>query len=109
MTSEQPMTLWFALQTKWLRSIQQAVEQALSGSGQDAASAVSSSGHKPEPPDCRTASYTFYKEGRLKEATYEGSWCCGKPSGRLELCTLRDGVQTRARTAELRGLFSGAC
>uniref|UniRef100_A0A8C9Z812 Alsin Rho guanine nucleotide exchange factor ALS2 n=1 Tax=Sander lucioperca TaxID=283035 RepID=A0A8C9Z812_SANLU len=29
-----------------------------------------------------TASYTFYKDGRLKEATYEGRWLAGKPNGR---------------------------
>ncbi|XP_047432727.1 alsin isoform X2 [Mugil cephalus] len=55
---------------KWLRSINQAVDQALSGAGQ-----------KLEPPSSRTASYTFYKDGRLKEATYEGHWLSGKPNG----------------------------
>lgn len=60
-------------QTKWLRSINQAVDQALSGAGQ-----------KLEPPASRTASYTFYKEGRLKEATYEGRWLVGKPHGRSD-------------------------
>lgn len=34
------------------------------------------------PPTCRTASYTFYKEGRLKDAVYEGHWISGKPDGR---------------------------
>uniref|UniRef100_A0A8P4KN59 Alsin Rho guanine nucleotide exchange factor ALS2 b n=1 Tax=Dicentrarchus labrax TaxID=13489 RepID=A0A8P4KN59_DICLA len=57
---------------KWLRSINQAVDQALSGAGQDTL----------EPPISRTASYTFYKDGRLKEATYEGRWLAGKPNGR---------------------------
>uniref|UniRef100_A0AAQ6IBX4 VPS9 domain-containing protein n=1 Tax=Anabas testudineus TaxID=64144 RepID=A0AAQ6IBX4_ANATE len=79
---------WFILfndalvhaQAKWLRSINQAVDQALSGAGQDTASL--SSGQKLEPPVSRTASYTFYKEGRLKEATYEGRWLAGKPHGR---------------------------
>lgn len=82
------------------------MEQALSGSGQDAAPA----GQKLEPPDRRAASYTFYKEGRLKDTTYEGSWCCGKPSGRLDrLCTLRGDLQTATRSAQLDWLFSGAC
>ncbi|KAF1371961.1 hypothetical protein PFLUV_G00276500 [Perca fluviatilis] len=69
---------------KWLRSINQAVEQALSGTGQDTASVSSSSGsgQKLEPPISRTASYTFYKDGRLKDATYEGRWLAGKPNGR---------------------------
>ncbi|KAM8904610.1 alsin isoform 2-T2 [Spinachia spinachia] len=57
--------------TKWLRCINQAVDRALSGPVQ-----------KAEPPAPRTASYTFYKDGRLKEATYEGSWLNGKPDGR---------------------------
>ncbi|XP_035501348.1 alsin isoform X1 [Scophthalmus maximus] len=63
---------------KWLRSINQTVDQALSRAGQDTASV--SSGY--EPPISRTASYTFYKDGRLKEATYEGRWLAGKPNGR---------------------------
>ncbi|XP_035533592.1 alsin isoform X2 [Morone saxatilis] len=67
---------------KWLRSINQAVDQALSGAGQDTASVSSGSGQKLEPPISRTASYTFYKDGRLKEATYEGRWLAGKPNGR---------------------------
>ncbi|XP_032362367.1 alsin isoform X2 [Etheostoma spectabile] len=67
---------------KWLRSINQAVEQALSGAGQDTTSVDSGSGQKLEPPVSRTASYTFYKDGRLKEATYEGCWLAGKPNGR---------------------------
>uniref|UniRef100_A0A4W4FF22 VPS9 domain-containing protein n=1 Tax=Electrophorus electricus TaxID=8005 RepID=A0A4W4FF22_ELEEL len=54
---------------KWLRAINQAVEQALIGVGAD-------------PPISRTASYTFYKDSRLKEATYEGRWVSGKPHGR---------------------------
>ncbi|XP_029300670.1 alsin isoform X2 [Cottoperca gobio] len=67
--------------TKWLRSINQAVEQALSGAGQDTASVGSESGQKPEPPVSRTASYSFYKDGRLKEAKYDGRWLAGKPNG----------------------------
>ncbi|XP_030006777.1 alsin isoform X3 [Sphaeramia orbicularis] len=67
---------------KWLRSINQAVDQALNGVGQDTASISSGVGQKLEPPTSRTASYTFYKDGRLKEATYEGRWLNGKPNGR---------------------------
>ncbi|XP_036946531.1 alsin [Acanthopagrus latus] len=67
---------------KWLRSINQAVDQALSGAGQDTASISSGSSQKLEPPISRTASYTFYKDGRLKEATYDGRWLNGKPNGR---------------------------
>ncbi|XP_076579653.1 alsin isoform X2 [Chaetodon auriga] len=67
---------------KWLRSINQAVDQALNGVGQDPGTVSSGSGQKLEPPISRTASYTFYKDGRLKEATYEGRWLAGKPNGR---------------------------
>ncbi|KAM3585310.1 uncharacterized protein V6R79_013967 [Siganus canaliculatus] len=67
---------------KWLRSINQAVDQVLSGAGQDAAPLSVGSGGKLEPPMSRTASYTFYKDGRLKEATYDGRWLGGKPHGR---------------------------
>ncbi|XP_031708041.1 alsin isoform X3 [Anarrhichthys ocellatus] len=66
--------------TKWLRSINQAVDQALSAAAQDSASV--GSGQKLEPPVSRTASYTFYKDGRLKQAKYEGCWLAGKPNGR---------------------------
>ncbi|XP_045063859.1 alsin isoform X1 [Coregonus clupeaformis] len=63
---------------KWLRSINQAVDQAMSGAGQSGSGA----GQRAEPPISRTASYTFYKDSRLKEATYEGRWLAGKPNGR---------------------------
>ncbi|XP_072236137.1 alsin isoform X2 [Leuresthes tenuis] len=66
--------------SKWLRAINQAVDRALSGAGQDAASGGSA--QRSDPPISRRASYTFYKDGRLKEATYEGRWLAGKPHGR---------------------------
>lgn len=66
--------------SKWLRAINQAVDHALSGLGRNAGG----SGPKTEPPVCRTASYTFYKDGRFKEGTYEGHWLTGKPHGRLD-------------------------
>ncbi|XP_054603565.2 alsin isoform X2 [Nothobranchius furzeri] len=80
-TPEETFTLLASSATeksKWLRAINQAVDQALSGAGQD----VGGAGQVSEPPISRTASYTFYKEGRLKEATYEGRWVAGKPHGR---------------------------
>lgn len=43
---------------------------------------MSGAGQRAEPPISRTASYTFYKDSRLKEATYEGHWLAGKPDGR---------------------------
>ncbi|MBN3271203.1 ALS2 protein, partial [Polyodon spathula] len=42
----------------------------------------SGSVQRPEPPISRTAKYTFYKDSRLKEATYEGRWLAGKPNGK---------------------------
>ncbi|XP_014847120.1 PREDICTED: alsin isoform X1 [Poecilia mexicana] len=80
-TPEETLTLLAsssAEKTKWLRAINQAVDQALSGVGQDAGGSTS----KSDPPISRTASYTFYKDGRLKDATYEGRWLTGKPHGR---------------------------
>ncbi|KAL0190512.1 hypothetical protein M9458_013210, partial [Cirrhinus mrigala] len=67
----------------WLRSINQAVEQALSGLlGHDGIPPSMGVTQRADPPISRTASYTFYKDSRLKEATYEGRWVSGKPNGR---------------------------
>ncbi|XP_053087661.1 alsin isoform X2 [Pangasianodon hypophthalmus] len=67
---------------KWLRAINQAVEQALSGAGLYTAPLTSGAGLRADPPISRTASYTFYKDSRLKDAVYEGRWVAGKPHGR---------------------------
>ncbi|XP_067844063.1 alsin isoform X3 [Heptranchias perlo] len=67
--------------TKWLRAINQAVDQALSGAP-DILAPAPGSVMRAEPPISRTASYTFYKDQRLKEATYEGRWLAGKPHGK---------------------------
>ncbi|KAK3575470.1 hypothetical protein QTP86_026856 [Hemibagrus guttatus] len=67
---------------KWLRAINQAVMQALSGAGLYAAPPTSGAGLRADPPISRTASYTFYKDSRLKDAVYEGRWVAGKPHGR---------------------------
>ncbi|XP_037552375.1 alsin [Nematolebias whitei] len=83
-TPEETFTLLASSPTeksKWLRAINQAVAHALSGAGRNAGG----SGPRSEPPICRTASYTFYKDGRFKEATYEGHWLTGKPHGSGEL------------------------
>ncbi|KAM6894095.1 alsin [Xenentodon cancila] len=82
-TPEETLTLLASSpmeKSKWLRAINQAVDQALSGAGQDVTSG--GSGQRSEPPLSRTAAYTFYKDGRLKEAKYEGRWLAGKPHGR---------------------------
>uniref|UniRef100_A0A673FTR5 VPS9 domain-containing protein n=1 Tax=Sinocyclocheilus rhinocerous TaxID=307959 RepID=A0A673FTR5_9TELE len=70
-----------AEKAKWLRSINQAVEQALSGLGHDGIPPSTGVAQRADPPISRTASYTFYKDSRLKEAMYEGRWVSGKPNG----------------------------
>uniref|UniRef100_A0A8C1NFH0 Alsin Rho guanine nucleotide exchange factor ALS2 b n=1 Tax=Cyprinus carpio TaxID=7962 RepID=A0A8C1NFH0_CYPCA len=70
-----------AEKAKWLRSIKQAVEQALGGMGHDGIPPSAGVMQRADPPISRTASYTFYKDSRLKEATYEGRWVSGKPHG----------------------------
>ncbi|XP_075898354.1 alsin isoform X5 [Nelusetta ayraudi] len=81
---------------KWLRSINQAVVLALGCGGAGPQEMTSS------PPASRTASYTFYKEGRLKDAVYEGRWIGGKPDsrgvlkwpdGRLYTGTFKNGLE----------------
>ncbi|XP_075386445.1 alsin isoform X2 [Tenrec ecaudatus] len=68
--------------TKWLRAISQAVDQALRGTSDLPPYASGSSLPRQDPPVSRTATYTFYKDARLKEATYDGRWLSGKPHGR---------------------------
>ncbi|XP_060786136.1 alsin isoform X2 [Neoarius graeffei] len=65
---------------KWLRAINQAVENVL-GVDQDGQPFSLSGSQRAEPPISRTATYTFTKEGRLKDATYTGRWLSGKPHG----------------------------
>ncbi|XP_069790417.1 alsin isoform X2 [Narcine bancroftii] len=67
--------------TKWLRAINQAVDQVLSGASDNVVPGIGSV-MRVEPPISRTAKYTFYKDPRLKEATYEGRWLVGKPHGK---------------------------
>ncbi|KAG8432698.1 hypothetical protein GDO86_017080 [Hymenochirus boettgeri] len=68
--------------TKWLWAISQAVDQALKGGITEPPPSTGGSIHRQEPPISRTAKYTFYKDPRLKDATYEGRWLAGKPHGR---------------------------
>lgn len=58
------------------------MEQALSGAGLHTAPPTSGAGLRADPPISRTASYTFYKDSRVKDAVYEGRWVAGKPHGR---------------------------
>ncbi|KAM9486533.1 alsin [Clarias gariepinus] len=65
---------------KWLKAINQAVEVGLKvGEDRQSFSLIGSQG--AEPPISRTATYTFTKEGRLKDVTYTGRWLSGKPHG----------------------------
>ncbi|GAB5575889.1 alsin isoform X1 [Prionailurus iriomotensis] len=68
--------------TKWLRAISQAVDQALRGTSDLPPYGSGSSIQRQEPPISRSAKYTFYKDPRLKDATYDGRWLSGKPHGR---------------------------
>lgn len=62
------------LQNKWLRSINQALDQVLGGGGEGSSPGVTGMS--------RTASYTFTGEGRFKDAQYTGSWMSGQVHGR---------------------------
>ncbi|XP_072541786.1 alsin isoform X2 [Salminus brasiliensis] len=66
---------------KWLRAINQAVDDAL-GIGLDGGDMSLSGNQRVEPPISRTATHTFTKEGRLKDAAYSGRWVSGKPHGK---------------------------
>ncbi|TRZ00879.1 hypothetical protein DNTS_030251, partial [Danionella cerebrum] len=66
---------------KWLRAINQATDDVLV-SALNTNRRLSRSSLKGEPPMSRTSRYTFRKEGRLKDAMYEGRWLSGKPHGK---------------------------
>ncbi|KAF7243665.1 Alsin [Varanus komodoensis] len=68
--------------TKWLKAISQAVDQALKGTSDLPLYGGSGNVQRQEPPISRSARYTFYKDPRLKDATYDGRWLSGKPHGR---------------------------
>uniref|UniRef100_A0A671WNC9 Alsin Rho guanine nucleotide exchange factor ALS2 n=1 Tax=Sparus aurata TaxID=8175 RepID=A0A671WNC9_SPAAU len=57
-------------QNKWLRSLNQALDQVLGGGGQGSSPGVMGMS--------RTASYTFTGEGRFKDAQYTGGWLAGR-------------------------------
>uniref|UniRef100_A0A4W6DJM0 Alsin Rho guanine nucleotide exchange factor ALS2 n=1 Tax=Lates calcarifer TaxID=8187 RepID=A0A4W6DJM0_LATCA len=59
---------------KWLRSLNQAVDQVLGGGGQGSSPGMTAMS--------RTASYTFTGEGRFKDAQYTGGWLAGRVHGR---------------------------
>ncbi|KAF7216143.1 alsin isoform X1 [Nothobranchius furzeri] len=59
---------------KWLRSLNQAVDQVLGGGGQRSSPGVTAMS--------RTTSYMFTMDERLKDAQYTGSWHAGRVHGR---------------------------
>ncbi|XP_045909587.1 alsin-like isoform X3 [Micropterus dolomieu] len=59
---------------KWLRSLNQAVDQVLGGGGQGSSPGMTAMSRK--------ASYTFSGEGRFKDAQYAGGWLAGRVHGR---------------------------
>ncbi|KAK2839612.1 hypothetical protein Q5P01_013352 [Channa striata] len=59
---------------KWLRSLNQAVDQVLGGGGQGSSPGLTAVS--------RTASYVFTGEGRFKDAHYTGGWRAGRVHGR---------------------------
>lgn len=72
----------FLFQTKWLRAISQAVDQALRGTSDMILYGAGGNVPRQEPPISRSAKYTFYKDPRFKDAVYDGRWLSGKPHGR---------------------------
>ncbi|XP_067459329.1 alsin-like isoform X2 [Thunnus thynnus] len=59
---------------KWLRSINQEIDQVLGGGGQGSSPGLTAMS--------RTASYKFTGEGRFKDARYTGGWLAGRVHGR---------------------------
>uniref|UniRef100_Q60I26-2 Isoform 2 of ALS2 C-terminal-like protein n=1 Tax=Mus musculus TaxID=10090 RepID=Q60I26-2 len=67
-------------QVVWQWKVTQAVCQALCGKKDFP---VLGSGRETSvPPECRCVAYTFCREGRLCQATYDGEWCRAKPHGK---------------------------
>lgn len=67
-------------QVVWQWKVTQAVCQALCGKKDFP---VLGSGREPSvPPECRCLAYTFHREGRLYQATYDGEWSRAKPHGK---------------------------
>ncbi|KAA0715939.1 Alsin Amyotrophic lateral sclerosis 2 protein -like protein [Triplophysa tibetana] len=66
---------------KWLRAINKATDDVLTA-GLNGKTCVSSGRQTSEPPVSRTAAYSFIKEGRLKDTSYDGRWLSGKPHGK---------------------------
>ncbi|XP_076011850.1 alsin-like isoform X3 [Genypterus blacodes] len=59
---------------KWLRALNQAVDQVLGGGGQGSSPGTTAIS--------RMASYAFTGEGRFKDAKYTGGWLAGRVHGR---------------------------
>ncbi|XP_017279385.1 alsin isoform X2 [Kryptolebias marmoratus] len=59
---------------KWLRALNQAVDQVLGGGGQGSSPGVAAMS--------RTATYTFTADERFRDAQYSGGWLAGRVHGR---------------------------
>ncbi|XP_069554738.1 alsin isoform X1 [Brachyistius frenatus] len=79
---------------KWLRSLNQAVDQVLGGGGQGSSPGVTAISRK--------ASYTFTGDERFKDAQYTGGWLAGRvhgrgimkwPDGRMYNGNLKNGLE----------------
>uniref|UniRef100_A0A3Q3KU11 Alsin Rho guanine nucleotide exchange factor ALS2 a n=1 Tax=Labrus bergylta TaxID=56723 RepID=A0A3Q3KU11_9LABR len=66
--------LSLSLQNKWLRSLNQAMDQVVGGGGQGSSPGLTAMS--------RTASYVFTGEGWFKDAQYTGAWLAGRVHGR---------------------------
>eukprot|EP00064_Thunnus_orientalis_P022355 superscaffoldBa00007454_g22549 len=65
---------------KWLRSINQEIDQVLGGGGQGSSPGLTAMS--------RTASYKFTGEGRFKDARYTGGWLAGRVHGSYGECKM---------------------
>ncbi|KAM7380722.1 hypothetical protein PAMP_003997 [Pampus punctatissimus] len=73
---------------KWLRSLNQEVDQALGGGGQGSSPGLTAMS--------RTASYKFTGEGRFKDAQYTGGWLAGQVHGSYGECIMPNKLLNKA-------------
>uniref|UniRef100_UPI0035900305 alsin isoform X2 n=1 Tax=Myxine glutinosa TaxID=7769 RepID=UPI0035900305 len=69
---------------EWLRLLNRTLDQAFSDSTQERTDEAKDL-HRQSLFTSRNVVHTFYRDPRLKRATYQGSWVCGKPHGQGKL------------------------
>uniref|UniRef100_A0A8C4NAW5 Uncharacterized protein n=1 Tax=Eptatretus burgeri TaxID=7764 RepID=A0A8C4NAW5_EPTBU len=69
---------------EWLRLLNRTLDQALSDSTQERRDETKEL-YRQSLFTSRNVVHTFYRDPRLKRATYQGSWVCGKPHGQGKL------------------------